>query len=106
MPIEPTCQSISCGDLFFLLPIAPLGSRAWQRSFHIALASARAAQIELRQQTGRSTLLSAKEVHSGVLAFWLRDETPAANEVLGTLQPRPNSSPAAIASSSLRASAH
>jgi hypothetical protein len=42
-------------------------------------------------------------VQPGVLVFRLRDQTPSATEVLGTLQVRPNSSPAAIASFSLRA---
>jgi hypothetical protein len=70
---------------------------------NVALASAAAAQIELRRQTGGFSLLSAKEVQPGVLVFRLRDQTPSANEVLGTLQVRANSSPAAIASFSLRA---
>jgi hypothetical protein len=69
---------------------------------NVALASAAAAQIELRQQTGGFNLLSAKEVQPGVLVFRLRDQTPSAIEALGTLQVRPNSSPAAIASFSLR----
>jgi hypothetical protein len=68
-----------------------------------ALASATAAQMELRRQTGGFSLLSAKEVQPGVLVFRLRDQTPSATEVLGTLQVRPNSSPATIASFSLRA---
>jgi hypothetical protein len=70
---------------------------------NVALASAAAAQIELRRQTGGFNLLSAKEVQPGVLVFRLRDQTPSATEVLGTLQVRPNSSPTAIASFSLRA---
>jgi hypothetical protein len=70
---------------------------------NVALASAAAAQIELRQQTGGFNLLSAKEVQPGVLVFRLRDQTPSAIEALGTLRVRPNSSPAAIASFSLRA---
>lgn len=70
---------------------------------NVALASAAAAQIELRQQTGGFNLLSAKEVQPGVLVFRLRDQTPAAIEALGTLQVRPNSNPATIASFSLRA---
>jgi hypothetical protein len=68
----------------------------------IALASATEAQLKLRRHTGGFTLLSAKEVLPGVLVFRLRDQTPAATEVLGTLQSRPNSRPAAIASFSLR----
>lgn len=66
------------------------------------VAPAAAAQIELRQQTGGFALLSAKEVQPGVLVFRLRDQTTEA-EALGTLQLRPGSSPAAIASFSLRA---
>ncbi len=59
--------------------------------------------MELRRQTGGFSLLSAKEVQPGVLVFRLRDQRPLATEVLGTLQVRPNSSPATIASFSLRA---
>jgi hypothetical protein len=70
---------------------------------NVALASATAAQMELRRQTGGFSLLSAKEVQPGVLVFRLRDQTPAGTEVLGTLQVRPKSSPATIASFSLRA---
>ncbi len=66
-------------------------------------ASVEEAQVELRRQTGGFTLLSAKEVQPGVLVFRLHDQTPSATEVLGTLQVRPNSSPASIASFSLRA---
>lgn len=69
----------------------------------VALAAAARAQMELRQQTGGFNLLSAKEVQPGVLVFRLRDQTPSASETLGTLQVRPNSSPAVIASFSLRA---
>jgi hypothetical protein len=69
----------------------------------VALASATAAQMELRRQTGGFSLLSAKEVQPGVLVFRLHDQTPSATEVLGTLQVRPDSSPATIASFSLRA---
>jgi hypothetical protein len=64
------------------------------------------AQMELRRLTGGFTLLSAKEVQPGVIVFRLRaqiqDQTAAATEVLGTLQMRPDSNPAAIASFSLR----
>ena len=52
---------------------------------YVALASATAAQMELRRQTGGFSLLSAKEVQPGVLVFRLRDETPSATEALGTL---------------------
>ena len=68
-----------------------------------ASGSSAAAQMELRQQTGGFNLLSAKEVQAGVLVFRLRDQTPEGVEVLGTLHVRPGSSPAAIASFSLRA---
>ena len=68
----------------------------------VALAPSTAAQIELREQTGGFALLSAKEVAPGVLVFRLRDQTTQ-TEVLGTLQLRPNSNPASIASFSLRA---
>lgn len=70
---------------------------------NVALASATAAQMELRWQTGGFLLLSAKEVLPGVLVFRLRDQTPSQTEVLGTLQVRPKSNPATIASFSLRA---
>ena len=63
---------------------------------------AAAAQMELRQETGGFSLLSAKEVQPGVLVFRLRDQTPAEGEVLGTLQVGANSNPPAIASFSLR----
>jgi hypothetical protein len=70
---------------------------------NVALASATAAQMELRRQTGGFTLLSAKEVQPGVLVFRLHDQTASAAEVLGTLQVRANAYPATIASFSLRA---
>jgi hypothetical protein len=106
------------GDQVGLIPDTPAGRLlyGWLAAFNqasypglgnalpnVALASAAAAQIELRQQTGGFNLLSAKEVEPGILVFRLRDQTPSATEVLGTLQLRPNSSPAAIASFSLRA---
>ena len=69
----------------------------------VALTSSTKAQMELRQQTGGFNLISAKEVQPGVLVFRLRDQTPSAVESLGTLQVRPNSSPATIESFSLRA---
>jgi hypothetical protein len=62
-----------------------------------------AAQMELRTQTGGFNLLSAKEVQPGLIVFRLRDQTPEAREVLGTLYMRPNSNPAAVANFSLRA---
>jgi len=106
------------GDQVGLIPDSPAGHLLynWLAAFNqasypalgnalpnVALASATATQMELRRQTGGFNLLSAKEVQPGVLVFRLRDQTPAAGEVLGTLQVLPNSSPAAIASFSLRA---
>jgi hypothetical protein len=106
------------GDQVGLIPDTPAGRLlySWLAAFNqssypalgnalpnVALASAAAAQIELRQQTGGFNLLSAKEVQPGVLVFRLRDQTRSAIEVLGTLQVRPDSSPASIASFSLRA---
>ena len=106
------------GDQVGLIPDNPAGHLLynWLAAFNqasypalgnalpnVALASATAAQIELRQQTGGFNLLSAKEVQPGVMVFRLRGQTAEANEVLGTLQVLPNSSPAVIASFSLRA---
>ena len=67
------------------------------------IAAAEAAQVELRRETGGFSLLSAREVQPGVLVFRLQDQTTSADEVLGTLQVRPGSVPATIASFSLRA---
>ncbi len=106
------------GDQVGLIPDTPAGRLlyGWLAAFNqasypalgnalpnVALAFSAAAQLELRRQTGGFNLLSAKEVQPGVLVFRLRDQTPSATEVLGTLQVRPDSSPAAIASFSLRA---
>jgi hypothetical protein len=119
-PVHPTIlvRLPRFGDQIGLIPDTPAGRLlyGWLAAFNqasypalgnalpnVALASAAAAQIELRQQTGGFNLLSAKEVQPGVLVFRLRDQTPSSNEVLGTLQMRPNSSPAAVASFSLRA---
>ncbi|GAC1417466.1 MAG: hypothetical protein NVSMB62_08230 [Acidobacteriaceae bacterium] len=119
-PVHPTIlvHLPRFGDEVGLIPDTPAGRLlyAWLAAFNkgsyaalatalpnVALNDAAAAQMELRQQTGGFSLLSAKEVQPGVLVFRLRDQTPAAEEVLGTLQLRPNSSPAAIASFSLRA---
>ena len=105
------------GEQVGLIPDTPAGRLlyAWLAAFNqasypalgnalpnVALGSAAAAQMELRQQTGGFNLLSAKEVQPGVLVFRMRDQTRLATEALGTLQVRPNSSPAAIASFSLR----
>jgi hypothetical protein len=104
------------GDQTGLIPDTPAGRLlyGWLAAFNqanypalgnalpnVALGSAAAAQMELRQQTGGFNLLSAKEVQPGVLVFRLRDQTPAGVEVLGTLQVRADSNPAAIASFSL-----
>lgn len=106
------------GDQVGLIPDTPAGRLLynWLAAFNhssypglgnalpsVALSPAAAAQIELRQATGGFSLLSAKEVEPGVLVFRLRDQTPAATEVLGTLQVLPNSNPPTIASFSLRA---
>jgi hypothetical protein len=119
-PVHPTIlvRLPRFGNQVGLIPDTPAGRLlyGWLAAFNqasypalgnalpnVALPSAAAAQIELRRQTGGFNLLSAKEVQPGVLVFRLRDQTPAAIEALGTLQMRPNSSPAAIASFSLRA---
>ena len=119
-PVHPTIlvRLPRFGDQVGLIPDTPAGRLlyGWLAAFNqasyaalgnalpnVALASAATAQIELRQQTGGFNLLSAKEVQPGVLVFRLRDQTPSAIESLGTLQVRPDSSPAAIASFSLRA---
>jgi hypothetical protein len=119
-PVHPTIlvRLPRFGDQVGLIPDTPAGRLlyGWLAAFNrssypslgnalpnVALAAATAAQIELRQQTGGFTLLSAKEVQPGVLVFRLRDQTPSANEILGTLQVLPNSNPPAIASFSLRA---
>jgi hypothetical protein len=119
-PVHPTIlvRLLRFGDQVGLIPDTPAGRLlyGWLAAFNqasytalgnalpnVALTSAAAAQIKLRQQTGGFSLLSAKEVQPGVLVFRLRDQTPAAIEALGTLQVRPNSSPAAIASFSLHA---
>jgi len=70
---------------------------------NVALADAAAAQMALREHTGGFNLLSAKEVQPGVIVFRLRDQTPEAGEVLGTLQMAEGSNPPSIASFSLRA---
>jgi hypothetical protein len=119
-PVHPTIlvRLPRFGDQVGLIPDTTAGRLlyAWLAAFNqasypalgnalpnVALASAAAAQMELRRETGGFNLLSAKEVQPGVLVFRLRDQTPAAIEALGTLQVRPNSSPATIASLSLRA---
>jgi hypothetical protein len=119
-PVHPTIlvRLPRFGEEVGLIPDTPAGRLlyAWLAAFNqasypelanalpnVALGSAAAAQMDLRQQTGGFSLLSAKEVRPGVLVFRLRDQTPEAIESLGTLQVRPNSSPPAIASFSLRA---
>jgi len=105
------------GDQVGLIPDSPAGHLlyGWLAAFNqsnaaalgralpsLAPDSAIAAQMELRRRTGGYNLLSAKEVQPGVLVFRLRDQTLEGVEALGTLQVRPDSSPAAIASFSLR----
>ncbi len=70
---------------------------------NVATGPATEVQMELRRETGGFNLLSAREVEPGVLVFRLRDQSPEANEVLGTLQMRAGSDPPAVASFSLRA---
>ena len=119
-PVHPTILIVLPreGAQTGLIPDSPAGHLLynWLAAFNHASSSeladalpsaaptlATAAQLALRRQTGGFNLLSAKEVQTGILVFRLRDQTPAAGEVLGTLQVRPDSSPAAIASFSLRA---
>ena len=119
-PVHPTIlvRLPRFGDQVGLIPDTPAGRLlyGWLAAFNQASPSmlesalpnvapefAAAAQMDLRQETGGFNLLSAKEVQPGVLVFRLRDQTPSATEVLGTLQVRPNSSPAAILTFSLRA---
>ena len=119
-PVHPTIlvHLPRFGDQFGLIPNSPAGHLLydWLAAFNqtsypalgsalptVSLASTSAAQIELRKQTRGFNLLSAKEVQPGILVFRLRDQTPLATEVLGTLQVLPDSKPAAIASFSLRA---
>ena len=119
-PVHPTIlvHLPRFGDQVGLIPDTPAGRLlyGWLAAFNqasypalgnalpsTALSSAAAAQMELRRQTGGFTLLSAKEVQPGVIVFRLHDQTPAAAEVLGTLQVRSDSGPAAIGSFSLRA---
>ncbi len=119
-PVHPTIlvHLPRFGEQVGLIPDTPSGRLlyAWLAGFNQASypalshalpadtpAAIVAAQMELREQTGGFSLLSAKEVQPGVLVFRLRDQTPAATEALGTLQMRPNSNPAAIATFSLRA---
>ncbi|SNS32819.1 hypothetical protein SAMN05421770_101517 [Granulicella rosea] len=105
------------GDQTGLIPNSPVGHLlyGWLAAFNqtnaaglgealptVAPGPATAFQLELRKQTGGFNLLSAKEVQPGVLVFRLRDQTPEGNEALGTLQMRPGSEPAAIASFSMR----
>ena len=114
-PVHPTIlvRLPRFGDQVGLIPSTPAGHllydwlAAFNQASNPALDNAlpdgeAAAQMELRRLTGGFTLLSAKEVQPGVLVFRLRDQNVVATEVLGTLQMRPNSNPAAIASFSLR----
>jgi hypothetical protein len=114
-PVHPTIlvRLPRFGDQVGLIPSTPAGHLLydWLAAFNQASNPAldealphgeADAQMELRRLTGGFTLLSAKEVQPGVLVFRLRDQNVVATEVLGTLQMRPNSNPAAIASFSLR----
>jgi len=118
-PVHPTIlvHLPRFGEQVGLIPDTPAGHLlyGWLAAFNqasypalanalpnVAPGAAAAAQMELRRQTGGFSLLSAKEVAPGVLVFRLRDQTPAAGEVLGTLQVLPDSSPAVVASFSLR----
>ena len=119
-PVHPTIvvRLPRFGDQNGLIPNSPAGQVLYSWLFAFNHTSARglaealpsaapevatAVQLALRQKTGGFNLLSAKEVQPGLLVFRLRDQTPAGGEVLGTLQLRPDSSPPAIASFSLRA---
>ena len=119
-PVHPTIlvRLPRFGEEVGLIPNTPSGQLlyAWLAAFNkangaglaAALPSAEpramvAGQLALRKQTGGFSLLSAKEAQPGVLVFRLRDQTPAAGEVLGTLQVRTGANPAAVASFSLRA---
>jgi hypothetical protein len=118
-PVHPTIlvHLPRSGDQVGYIPNTPAGHRLydWLAAFNQAsypglanalptggLSSATAAQMELRQETGGFSLLSAKEVQPGILVFRLRDQTPSATEALGTLRVDPKSNPAAILSFSLR----
>jgi hypothetical protein len=119
-PVHPTIVIVlpRSGSQTGLIPNTSAGKLlyAWLAAFNhsdpealgtalpsAASSQAVAAQLTLRKQTGGFNLLSSKEVLPGVLVFRLLDQTPAATEVLGTLQMRPDSSPPAIATFSLRA---
>ncbi len=118
-PVHPTIvvHLPRFGDQTGLIPNSPAGHLlfSWLAAFNqasfsaltealpnVAPAAAASAQLALRQQTGGFNLLSAKEVEPGVLVFRLRDQTPAGTEALGTLQVRPGSIPATVATFSLR----
>lgn len=119
-PVHPTIlvRLPRFGDQVGLIPDTPAGRllydwlAAFNQSSYLGLvkalppdapASVADAQMDIRQKTGGFSLLSAKEVKPGILVFRLRDQTRAANEVLGSLQMRANSNPAVVASFSLRA---
>jgi hypothetical protein len=118
-PVHPTIlvHLPRSGDQVGYIPNTPAGHRLydWLAAFNQAsypglanalptggLSSATAAQMELRQETGGFSLLSAKEVEPGILIFRLRDQTPSATEALGTLRVDPKSNSATILSFSLR----
>jgi hypothetical protein len=105
------------GDAVGLIPDTPTGHLfyQWLAAFnqgslpaleHVlpndATFATGAAQMALRVQTGGFFLLAAKEPQPGVIVFRMRDQTPEANEVLGTLHMRADSKPPTIASLSIR----
>lgn len=117
-PVHPTIvvRLPRYGDDTGMIPASPAGHllfnwlAAFNQSSPSALAdalpsnaSATAAQMVLRRQTRGFALISAREVEPGILVFRLRDQTPSATEVLGSLQVRLGSTPPAIATFSLRA---
>jgi hypothetical protein len=98
-PVHPTIlvHLPRFGEQLGLIPNSAAGHLLydWLAAFNQADASGLAtalpyagvaAQMELRRKTGGLSLLSAKEVEPGILVFRLRDQTPSATEVLGTLQ--------------------
>jgi hypothetical protein len=118
-PVHPTILVTlpRSGDKVGLIPASDAGHLLydWLSAFNhaspdelasslpsVAPDAAVAAQMRLRRQTGGFNLLSAKEVQTGVIVFRLRDQSAAGVEALGTLQVRPGSVPAAVASFSLR----
>ena len=115
-PVHPTIvvRLPRYGDDTGMIPASPAGHLLfdWLAAFNQSSPSALTAllppstteaQLALRHQTRGFALISAREVEPGILVFRLRDQTPAATEVLGSLQMVPGSTPPAIATFSLRA---